>query len=78
MDLENFYVPPGFSDDYQLMLVEYIKPQNTQSARKRQEEHIFFKKKFPSKKKNPCQQGTGLGCPVALLAGFPSKASMCI
>ena len=21
----------------------------------------------------PCYQGTGLGCPVALLAGFPSK-----
>ena len=23
----------------------------------------------------PCYQGTGLGCPVALLAGFPSKSS---
>ena len=23
----------------------------------------------------PCYQGTGLGCPVALLAGFPSKAA---
>ena len=24
----------------------------------------------------PCYQGTGLGCPVALLAGFPSKTFM--
>ena len=23
----------------------------------------------------PCYQGTGLGCPVALLAGFPSKVT---
>jgi hypothetical protein len=32
MDLENFYVTPCFSHDYHLMLVEYIKPQNTESA----------------------------------------------
>ena len=24
----------------------------------------------------PCYQGTGLGCPVALLAGFPSKSTI--
>ena len=24
----------------------------------------------------PCYQGTGLGCPVALLAGFPSKQAI--
>ena len=24
----------------------------------------------------PCYQGTGLGCPVALLAGFPSKVTV--
>ncbi len=32
MDLENFYVTPCFSHDYPIMLVEYIKPQNTESA----------------------------------------------
>ena len=32
MDLENFYVTPCFSHDYHLTLVEYIKPQNAQSA----------------------------------------------
>ena len=26
----------------------------------------------------PCYQGTGLGCPVALLAGFPSKVSVVV
>ena len=31
------------------------------------------KKKSKKIKKMPCYQGTGLGCPVALLAGFPSK-----
>ncbi len=31
MDLENLYVTPCFSHDYHLTLVEYIKPQNTQS-----------------------------------------------
>ena len=48
--------------------------------------HIFFKKnlkkikndhppqkKFKKIKKMPCYQGTGLGCPVALLTGFPSN-----
>ena len=30
-------------------------------------------KKIKKIKKMPCYQGTGLGCPVALLAGFPSK-----
>jgi hypothetical protein len=32
MDLENLYVTPCFSHDYHLTLVEYLKPQNTQSA----------------------------------------------
>jgi hypothetical protein len=32
MDLENFYVTPCFSHDYHLTVVEYIKPQNTESA----------------------------------------------
>jgi hypothetical protein len=31
MDLENFYVTPCFSYDYHLTVVEYIKPQNTES-----------------------------------------------
>jgi hypothetical protein len=31
------------------------------------------KKKLNKNKKMPCYQGTGLVCPVALLAGFPSK-----
>ena len=30
-------------------------------------------KKIKKIKKMPCYQGTGLGCPVVLLAGFPSK-----
>ena len=29
---ENFYVTPCFSHDYHLTVVEYIKPQNTESA----------------------------------------------
>ncbi len=32
MDLENFYVTPCFSHDYQVTLVEYMKQQNTQSV----------------------------------------------
>ena len=47
---------------------------------------FFFEKKSEKKiitgqttikkiKKMPCYQGTGLGCPVALLAGFPSQIS---
>jgi hypothetical protein len=32
MDLENFYVTPCFSHDYHLTVVEYIKPQNTEST----------------------------------------------
>ncbi len=32
MDLENFYVTPCFSHDYQFTLVEYIIQQNTQSV----------------------------------------------
>ena len=65
MDPENLYVTPCFSDDqhlvfshdYHLTLVEYIKPQNTQSACTTREKEtdrdtFFFQKKlFPSKKK---------------------------
>ena len=68
--------------------MEYIKSQNTQSActtrEKETDRDTFFSPKkndFPPKKnkkieknkKMPCNQDTGLGCPVALLAGFPSK-----
>ncbi len=35
MDLENFYVTPCFSHDYHLTVVEYIKPQNTESVCKK-------------------------------------------
>jgi hypothetical protein len=56
MDLENFYVKPCFSHDYHRMLVEYIKPQNTESActtREKEEDRntFFFKKNFPQKNK---------------------------
>ena len=34
---------------------------------------ITRQKKLKKTKKMPCYQGKGLGCPVALLAGFPSK-----
>ena len=57
MDLENFYVTPYFSHDYHLTVVEYIKPQNTESACTTREkgtdrDTFFFKKKrFPSKKR---------------------------
>jgi hypothetical protein len=55
MDLENFYVTPCFSHDYHLMLVEYIKSQNTESVCTMREKEtdsniFFFQKKFPSKK----------------------------
>jgi hypothetical protein len=60
MDLENFYVTPCFSHDYQLTLVEYIKQQNTQSVciTREKETHrdtFFTKNDFPPKKnkKNP-------------------------
>ena len=57
MDLENFYVTPCFSHDYHLTVVEYIKPQNTESACTTREKEtdrdtFFFKKKFPPKNKN--------------------------
>ena len=82
MDLENFYVTPCFSHDYHLTVVEYIKPQNTESVcttrEKETDRDTFFLKKNSRQKnkkikKMPCYQGTGLGCPVDLLAGFPSK-----
>ena len=54
MNLENFYVTPCFSHDYQLTLVEYIKQQNTQrvcTTREREtERHTFFWKKNLEKK----------------------------
>ena len=51
MDLENFYVSPCFSHDYQITLVEYVKQQNTQSVFTTREEEtdrdtFFFKKIF--------------------------------
>jgi hypothetical protein len=39
---------------------------------------ITRQKKFKKIKKMPCYQGTGLGCPVALLAGFPSKVKVTV
>jgi hypothetical protein len=60
MDLENFYVTPCFSHDYHLMLVEYIKPQNTESVCTTREKEtgketdrniFFFQKKFSLPKK---------------------------
>jgi hypothetical protein len=52
MNPENFYVTPCFGHDYHLMLVEYIKPQNTQSVRTTREKETdrnpFFLKKNPS------------------------------
>ena len=55
MDLENFYVTPCFSHDYHLTVVEYIKPQNTESVCTTREKEtdrdtFFLKKKFPAKK----------------------------
>ncbi len=56
MDLENFYVTPCFSHHYHLMLVEYIKPQNTESVcttrEKKTDRNTFFFQKtfFPPKK----------------------------
>ena len=58
MDLENFYVTPCFSHDYHLTVVEYIKPQNTESActmrMKETDRETFFLKKIivPPKNKN--------------------------
>jgi len=40
---------------------------------KKSEKKLSPAKKNKKNKKMPCYQGTGLGCPVALLAGFPSK-----
>ena len=50
MDLENFYVIPCFSHDYQITLVEYIKQQKTRSVCTTREKEtdrdtFFFKKK---------------------------------
>ena len=81
MDLENFYITPCFSHDYHLTLVEYGKQQNTQSVcttteKETDRDTFFLKKNFHPTKKIPCYQDTGLGCPVTLLAGFPSKVEM--
>jgi hypothetical protein len=56
MDLENFYVTPYFSHDYHLTVVEYIKPQNTESACTTREKgtdrdtFLFSKKKISLQK----------------------------
>ena len=70
MDLENFYVTPYFSHDYQVTMVEYIKQQNTQSVCTTREKEtdrdtLFFKQKnFPTKKKNALLGGdrAGVSC----------------
>ena len=54
MDLENFYVTPCFSHDYQLTLVEYIIQQNTQSVcttreKETDKDTFFLKKKISNK-----------------------------
>jgi hypothetical protein len=72
MDLENFYVTPCFSHDYHLMLVKYIKPQNTGSVCTKREKEtdrntFFFKKKI-TPKKNTLVAGHRVGvscCPVS-------------
>jgi hypothetical protein len=54
MDLENFYVTPCFSHDYQLRLVENIIRQNTQSVCKtREKETDTDKKKILGKNNFP-------------------------
>jgi hypothetical protein len=55
MDLENLYVTPCFSHDYHLTGVEYIKPQNTESACTTREKEtdrdtFFFRKKLSRQK----------------------------
>ena len=72
MDLENFYVTPCFSHDYHLTVVEYIKPQNTESVcttrEKETDRNTFFsKKKSLQKKKHVLLAGYRVGvscCPV--------------
>jgi hypothetical protein len=63
---------------YSYLLMEYIKPQNTESSCTTRDrwEHILFQKKIPSKKikKMSRYQGTWLGWPVVLFAGFPCKS----
>ncbi len=61
MDLENVYVTPCFSHDYQLMFVEYIKPQNTESVCTTREKEtdrnrFFFRKKSLQKKTQQCMR----------------------
>jgi hypothetical protein len=56
INLENFYVTPCFSHDYQLTVVEYIKPQNTESVCTRREKEtdtdtFFWKKMISFQKK---------------------------
>ena len=68
MDLENFYVTPCLNNK--------IPKVSVQRDRERQiGTPIFNKKNFRQKKlkKIPRYQVTGLGYPVALLEGFPSK-----
>jgi hypothetical protein len=84
MDLENFYVTPP------LVMITSLRWWNTlnhkipkvcvQRERKRQIGTFFVKKiaKKIKNKKNALLEGTGVGCPVTLLAGFPSKVSTCI
>ena len=54
---ENLHKTPFFSVSYHLTVVEYIKPQNTESACTTREKEtdrdtFFLKKKFPPKNKN--------------------------
>jgi hypothetical protein len=64
MDLQNFYVTTCFSHDYHLTVVEYIKPQNTESEcttrEKGTDRDTFFSKKKivpPKNKKNTLLTG---------------------
>ncbi len=87
---ENLHKTPFFSAADHLTWLNWIKHKKTQMVctNRQTGTHFFLKKnlkqiknyhpskKFKKIKKMPCYQGTGLGCSVALLAGFPSKAKI--
>ncbi len=87
----NFHKTLFFSDAYHLTWLNWIKHKTTQMVCTNREKETdwdtFFFEKNPKKiitrhffkkksEKIPLYQGTGMGCPVALLGGFPSKSGI--
>jgi hypothetical protein len=76
MGLENFYVTPCFSHDYHLTVVEYIKPQNTESECTTREKETDRDTFFLKKKLN-CQKIKIKNKKNALSTGHRAEVTCC-